>query len=530
MNSLGARPTSCSSGHQAPLWLLAVVLMCVGIVGRAFYLDELPAYIHNDESATAIYITPPFFADPPDPIMWGQNNFGGHANFGAWLASLSVRCFGGKTLWAIRMGSMVCGVLSILFGALFVRSWLGLRAMVFFLVGVVPFHLHLHFSRTGFIYIQAVLFISLVAFCFGRFAKRPSMVNGLVLGVVSGFALMVYSATHVLVGVLPVSILAALRTRTAQDYLGIKRLRKSVAAVVAFTMGLSITFGQFAYYAYTGGFSSRFNQQSIFRDEVRQEVSQNIGRDLSYLEVAQINFETTLSFFWAGDSSVQYGLTEKPLDEISLAVLLIGCGVLLFRSVRLEPYALFVTTLVVGTIEGSSLMVERNFAPHLVALGLLLPMVAALALETVCAAVVLRWHLLGALVAVALFIPWASWNYELYTNLDKKKRNLDTMILHLPIDRIGVKNIVNYSPIIADLAESFYMLRYPNAKISKLGHSKDLDISLNLSQLMTSGGCPCLTIVPLDHVGSVGQAIQGAHRRFTEFVFQPVDAKVLYID
>jgi hypothetical protein len=156
MISSGDRSTSSSSVFQVPLAVLAVVLLLAGICVRVLYLDEPPASIHNDESGTVIDMTPPFLTEPPEPIRWGQNNLGGHANFDAWMTSLSVKYSGGKTLWANRMGSMVCGVLSILFGALFVRSWLGLRAMVFFLVGVVPFHLHLPFLRTGFIYIQTV--------------------------------------------------------------------------------------------------------------------------------------------------------------------------------------------------------------------------------------------------------------------------------------------------------------------------------------------------------------------------------------
>lgn len=530
MTNSGDSPLPPSTGHPAPLWVVGIVTLFLGVLARGLYLEELPAYIHNDESATAIYITPPFFADPPDPIMWGQNNFGGHANFGAWLASLSVRYFGGKTLWAIRQGSMVCGVLSIIFGALFVRSWLGLRAMAFFLVCVVPFHLHAHFSRTGFIYMQAVLFISLVAFCFGRFAKRPSLGNGLALGIMTGFALMVYSATHVLVAVVPLSVLAVLRSKTAKEYTRQHHVKKSLGAIVAFMVGLSLSFGQFAYHVYSGGFSSRFGQQSIFREEVRREASQNAGRDISYTELAYENLKSTVSFFWAGDSSVQYGLTERPLERFSYATLLIGFGILLVKCLRFEPCAVFLVTLVGGTLAGSSLMVERNFAPHLVAYSLLLPMVAALALETTCSALKLRWNLLGALVAIAILIPWANWNYELYTGFDKKKRNLDTMILHLPIQRTGVKSIVNYSSSITDLAESFYMLRYPNAKTLKLGESKGLDIPTHVSRLMTSRECPCLAVVPLGVVGEVERSIKGSGRDFTEFSFEPVEAKVVYID
>jgi hypothetical protein len=175
-------------------------------------------------------------------------------------------------------------------------------------------------------------------------------------------------------------------------------------------------------------------------------------------------------------------------------------------------------------------MVESNFTPHMVAYGLLLPMLGALALETVCAVVGIQWHLLGALVAVVAFILWATWNYQLYTTLDKTKRNLDTMILHLPIQRERVKHIVNYSRYIADLAESFYMLRYPNANILKSGESKGTDTEAHLSHRSRSGECPCLAIVPASATDAVERSIHETGRKFKKFTFQPLDAKIVYVE
>lgn len=507
-------------------WAMIVALFVIGVFVRVYDLEGLPRHIHNDESATAIYIAPPFFQDPPDPIMWGQNNFGGHGNFGAWLASLSLRAFGGKTLWAIRMGSMVCGVLSIFFGALFVRTWLGLRAMLFFLVGVVPFHLHVHFSRTGFIYIQAVLFIALVAFCFGRFARRPSILNSALLGIATGLSLMVYSATYVFGGVVPLGVLAVLCSQTARERLQPNSLIQSCGIVAALSIGLTVSFGQFVYHARTDGFSSRLEQQSIFREEVRREVSANLGRGVSFLEVAKEHFATTLSFFWVGDRSVQYGIVCNPLSMIPTVILLLGLMILLFRCFKLDPAAIFVGGLAGATLVGSSFMVERNFAPHLVAFGLILPMVSALALETLCRVGRVRSSVAGMIVAIGLFIPWAHWNYELYTQFDREKRNLDVFTLHLPIQRESVKRIVNYSHLTMDLAESFYMLRYPNARRAA---TPDADVQTELTSLIGGGECPCIAVISADHYSGVPQLIEASQRSFREFSFGQNEVKIVYI-
>lgn len=511
------------------VWVVIATIFAFGIFFRLYNLEELPQHIHNDEAATAIYITPPFFNSPPDPIMWGQNNYGGHANFGAWLASLSLRAFDGKSLWSIRMGSMVCGVLSILFGALFVRSWLGLRAAMFFLVGVIPFHLHIHFSRTGFIYIQAALFIAVVASLFSRFVRAPSMVNGALLGVGTGFALMVYSATHVLVGAIPLGVLAVLCSRTTKESVRRHPVIKRCGVVVAVCVGLCVSFGQFGYHAYHDGFSSRLEQQSIFKEEGRQDLNRHLGRELSVPELALENLKATVAFFWMGDRSVQYGLTQEPLETTSAWVVLLGFSLLLFRSLKLDPCAIFVSALAAGSLVGAGLMVERNFAPHLIAFGLILPWVAALALENICRVLRITSPLVGAGIAIALFVPWANWNYELYTQFDRTKRNVDTYVLHLPIQRDSVKRIANYTPFHMDLAESFYMLRYPNAKVSDVGERTDIDVPAEVSKLVESGECPCIIVLTVDRFTGVPQVIEATRKTSQEFPSGANDVKVLYI-
>ena len=522
----------CDDRHKGSvvLWVVAAGLLVAAILVRCLYLEELPAFIHNDESATAIYITPPFFTEPADSPMWGQNNYGGHANFGAWLASLYLRAFGGKTLWAIRMGSMVCGVLSILFGALFVRSWMGLRAMVFFLVAVLPFHLHVHYSRTGFIYMQAAFFIALVAFLFGRFVQRPSALNGFLLGLSTGFALMVYSATHVLVGVLAVGVPVVLLSSNARNTCTTSRFVKNLGALVAIVVGVGCALGQYVYHAYTVGHTSRFMQQTVLRDEYREGLNRDTGNNFTTLDIVWDNFLKTINFFYDGDGSMQYGLAEPPLEVVSYAVFAFGVLVLLYRSLRLDPRALFITLLAIGTIVGSSLMVEASFSPHFVAFALIIPLTGAVALETACRITRVRSSLLSALVALGVLVPWAQWNYTVYADLDQRKRTLDTFIMHLPIPRESVKTVVNYTPLITDLSESFYMLRYPNAKGARIETNDGFDVPKHVIGLSTSNSCPCVVVVPQGSYSAVITALLAAKKQFREFAFDRLEAKLVYIE
>lgn len=528
MNSSPLQTEPCKTNRL--LWLLAFLLFVAAIVVRAFYVDEVPAYIHNDESATAVYITPPFLTDPADSPMWGQNNYGGHANFGAWLASLYLRAFGGKTLWAIRMGSMVCGVLSILFGALFVRSWMGLRAMVFFLVAILPFHLHVHYSRTGFIYMQAALFIALVAYLFGRFVQRPSARNGFLLGLGTGFALMVYSATHVLVGVLGVGVLVVLLSPSAQETFPSSRFVRSLGSSAAIVLGAGCAIGQYVYHALVYGHSSRFTQQMALGSEYREGLNRYAGRSLTTVEAAWVNFKKTVEFFFDGDASMQYGLNQPPLEVVGYWVFLFGILVLLYRSVKMDARAIFVILLAVTTIIGSSFMIEASFSPHFIAFALVIPLACAVALETLCRMTRIRSALLSALVAIGVLVPWARWNYNLYVDFDTWKRTLDTVIMHLPIPRESVKTIVNYTPLITDLSESFYMLRYPNAKGSRVEANESFDVPKHVMDLSAANACPCLLVVPQGSYAAVITALSAGKKQFREFTFDRVEAKMVYLE
>jgi hypothetical protein len=175
-------------------------------------------------------------------------------------------------------------------------------------------------------------------------------------------------------------------------------------------------------------------------------------------------------------------------------------------------------------------MVERNFAPHLVAFGIILPVVAAVALETACQITRISSPRVAAIMAIGLLIPWANWNYGLYTDLDRGKRNFDTFVLHLPIQRELVKKIVNYSALHMDLAESFYMLRYPNAKGLQIAATTTGDLPTQVSQLVESAECPCIVVVPAEQYAGVLRVVESSGRIFREFPKGAPEVNILYVE
>lgn len=522
MNSPAVEPTRERSRGLSFAWVVIATLFALGIFLRSCNLEDFPTYIHNDESAQAIYVTAPFFESNPPSPMWGFNNFGRHPNFGAWLTTLSVKWFGGKTLLAIRLGSMICGVLSILFFALFVRSWLGLQTLLFFLAAIVPFHLHVFYSRTGFHYIHAATFGALVSFLFGRVVRVPSVKNSLALGVGLGFALMVYSATLVLpvavaLGLAPVIFSASLKDR----YHG-KRLKGLGLILIGIVAGILVSMGQHLYLIYQAGFTSRLDSQSVLH---RVPIEQR-GGFLSHLDIVWASFERTLWFFFHSDGAGQYGFYGPLLEKTSYALAGIGLMTLLYRCIRFDPNAIYVLVLGGATIGGSALMIEANFSPHLIIFALLIPLFCAMGASTICQIIRVRSLILSAALSLIVVIPWTRWNYEFIATRDERKVDLDTFLLRLPIDRGSVATLMNFTPLYANLRESFFQLRYPNARAKEISPG---DVPQQVSEVPSNQTCPCLVIVPRGATQAISQKLTQGSRTFQIFNVPRNEADVFLI-
>ena len=504
------------------VWAVIAILFAFGIFLRAYNLEDFPTYIHNDESAQAIYVTAPFFEQNPPSPMWGFNNFGRHANFGAWLTTLSVQMLGGKTLLAIRMGSMICGVISILCFALFVRSWLGLQTTLFFLAGVVPFHLHIFYSRTGFHYIHAVVFGAIVSFLFARVCRCPSPKNSLLLGLSLGFALMVYSATLVLPVAVAVGLIVLFLSSSLKEQFEGKRLKGIFLVISAVVVGGLLSMGQHLYHILAYGFSSRLDTQSILH---RVPLEQRKGL-IHHFDIVWENLQRTLMLFFHSDSAGQYGYYGAPLEKFSYGLAAVGLLSLLYRCVRLDPIALYILVLGTATVAGSALMIEANFSPHLIIFALLTPLLCAMGFATVCQAIKLRSLTLSAVLSVAVVVPWTKWNYDFIALRDERKIDLDTFLLRLPIDKNSVTTLVNFTPFYANLRESFFQLRYPKARAKEVAPG---DIPQQVFELYSNQTCPCLAIIPKATASATTEKLTKGGHVFQTFSVPRYEAEVVLL-
>jgi hypothetical protein len=334
---------------------------------------------------------------------------------------------------------------------------------------------------------------------------------------------MVYSATLVLPAALFVGLLALFCSRRFSESCSGKRITGSACVVGAIVLGVLLTMGQHLYHISKIGFSSRLDSQSVLNKIPLEQR----GGFLSHLDLVWESLQGTLLFFYQSDAAGQYGYLGRPLEVFSYIAAGLGLLVILYRCCRLDPNALYIVALAAATIVGSSLMIEANFSPHLIVFSLLIPLSCAMGIGALCQAVRLRSLLASGLLSVCLLVPWTIWNYSFISSRESRKYNLDTHILHLPIDRELVKTTVNYTPFYGDLTESFYKLRYPNATPIKVEVG---DVPQQVTDLYGAQKCPCLVIVTRTTAAAVAQRLKEDGRQFSHYTVPRSEADVLVIE
>jgi hypothetical protein len=270
------------------------------------------------------------------------------------------------------------------------------------------------------------------------------------------------------------------------------------------------------------GFSSRLDSQSVLN---KIPIEQR-GGYASHLDLVWDNIQRTVLFFYESDAAGQYGYLAKPLEAYSYVAAGLGFFVIVYRSLRLDPHAIYVLVLASATIVGSALMIEGNFSPHLIAFSLLIPLAGAMGVSLVCDVLRIRSILLTGVLSICLLVPWTKWNYDFISSRESRRYNMDTHILHLPIDREMVKTTVNFTPFYGDLSESFYRLQYPVAKPLKVEVG---DVPQQVLDLYAEQRCPCLIIVNRAVSNTLMQRLQHEERSFTHHPVPRSEADVFVI-
>lgn len=459
-------------------------------------LSEFPQQVHNDESSSIVEGIMYFMPGGKGGWALFGSAFGGHPSLSYWLNALPSRVIGEVSLWSARLGAALAGSVSLVFLALFVLKSFGRRVAIFFLIFIVPYHFHVHFSRTAFPYIHALLGMGLVSYFFVSFLRSPSVTMALATGATMGLAALAYPATHVL----PAAMAVAVVIRVWPDL--IKRdgagrgSLKVLGMMICFVVGLLATMGPHIIYSYRYGYSSRLTQTFVLHEHNIRHLGPQTGNpDVTPAGVVWFNMQRTARIFYSGDTAEQFQFHENPFPLWGAVLAAFGALVLVGKAFRRDPVAIYLVVAGVVTFVASGLMVEGNFSPHLLLFAAITPIAMAVGLDKLVGW--MRIKHLAILVPLSALVcaVWAYWNWGFYNRVVSTERSrltrAVTYILRLPINTKEVATVVGAAGVDVYPNESYYKLMYPRSKQFQL--PKDAPVG-QVVELVVRGNGPAVLV------------------------------------
>ncbi|GAC1321984.1 MAG: hypothetical protein NVSMB2_19110 [Chloroflexota bacterium] len=341
--------------------LLEVVLFC-GILVVATWLRlpdlaAIPPNVHGDEADVGLLARdiltgqmPTLFATSPAAEATAMT-FAIHA--------ATMRLFG-DSLFGLRVGSVIEGVLSIAVLYVFARRLWGPRSAVLAASFMTIAAWHIHFSRTGFHYMQAPLALTLALYFLIRGVHHSRILDWVVCGFAIGLCLDVYYAAR-LAPVL-IAIYLVFRALTERGFVRVH----GVGVVAMCLSGLVFVAPMLAVYARREG---SFIQRAA---AVLVTSPPNLQHELDAYhvpglgEVLAIQTQRTLeAFHIRGETSVEYGHPGPLFDVWTGALLAMAAVAVLFRPGSGRGI-LLASWVWLALLLGSVLTTDAMFSPHIV--------------------------------------------------------------------------------------------------------------------------------------------------------------------
>jgi 4-amino-4-deoxy-L-arabinose transferase-like glycosyltransferase len=352
-----------------PLLLAAIVLIAVAL--RIPDLDALPPSVHMD---------------PAEQGLWGRLvmaggaggvfgiGYAGAANFTFALSGLGLRAFG-DSITGLRLVSAILGVLSLLLAYLWARQAFGVRvaAISAFLLAASPYHIH--FSRDGCFYIQAVFVVALAFVLYWRALRSGRPADFVLTGMSLALCLLVYYAARIAFVVVALFELYRLLAER-RSYL--RRIGSWLLAAAGFLLLFVPWALQFL--RDPGAFMARSQAVLIFSSGPMNHLKGVYHTD-DVGNVLLTELQHVLEMFnYRGDTSTQFGWREPFLDYWTAALFVVGIAYA-FTSLRQARFVFCTVWFWSVAIVGGMLTGGMPFAPRLIVFLPLLFVFPALVLD-----------------------------------------------------------------------------------------------------------------------------------------------------
>ena len=294
-----------------------LTILAGGIFLRLYKLQTFPFTVHGDEAEFGIGTREIMAGVGPNLASTGWYN----VPLLSFAIPIPAFLIFGDNLFALRFTSVVLGVASIYLTYKLAQLLFTQRVAIYAAFITMYSSLHIHFSRSGTHYMQAVT-VSLLSFYFLWSAiKRQNLRGFLFSGLMVGLSLQVYYSARISVVIIAIFGLTYLIT-------GIKHYTKSFKRISLFVTG--ILYGSLPILVYfinePNAFVSRTVNVWIYSNIDHLSAAYGTG---SISKITLQQFINTLMFFFGGkDMSSQYGFMHGGFDYITSALLFIGIGML----------------------------------------------------------------------------------------------------------------------------------------------------------------------------------------------------------
>jgi 4-amino-4-deoxy-L-arabinose transferase-like glycosyltransferase len=346
------RPWSKATAIEAVL-LAVVIGLAVGL--RLPDLAAVPPNVHGDEAAIGLGARQIFDGELPAVFATGWS-YVPALSFA--LSALTMRVFG-DDLFGLRMASVIEGILTIVLLYLLTRRLWGARPALVASVLLAIAAWHIHFSRTGFHYMQAPLAVLLVLYFLVRGVQDRRLADWVVCGFAIGFSVEVYYAARLA----PVLVLVYLGYRTVTE--GPSFLRAHAPGLLALAFGAIVFLAPMAvvYARNPGDFGAHTASVSL-ADPTSMQHELDAYHVTSVPQVMAIQVQRTLeAFHILGETSLQYGHPAPLFDIWTGALVAMSALAILFRPGSARGI-LLTAWVWLTLLLGSVITLDPLFSPH----------------------------------------------------------------------------------------------------------------------------------------------------------------------
>jgi hypothetical protein len=351
--------------------------LVIGIVGVAIWLRlpdlaAIPPNVHGDEADVGLLARDILAGRMPVLLATAPAAEATALTFAVHAATMRVF---GDDLFGLRMGSVIEGVLSIVLLYLFARRLWGARPALLAAAFMAIAAWHIHFSRTGFHYMQAPLAMLLALYFLVRGVQQRRILDWVLCGFALGLCIDVYYAARLAPVVVAVYI--GFRAITERGF-----IRTHAPGLLAMSFGALVFVAPML--AIYGRSEGSFVQRAA---AVLVTSPANLKHELdayhvsTLAEVLAIQAQRTLeAFHIRGETSLEYGHPGPLFDFWTGALLAMGAIAVLFR-LGSGRGILLASWVWLALLLGSVMTTDAMFSPHTVVAIPALVLAAALMLD-----------------------------------------------------------------------------------------------------------------------------------------------------